>query len=196
MHGLSRFAFFLLVVHWLAQHACALGTEEHGNKPLVAQNYAEWKDIMPVINDKARVYQRWVNGNEHFFFRGKTKELNAALANFAKIEAKHHVVVFRPGAAAEPTFDKQTLISYNWQLHVVGGIAKARATDDPEDLEWQKWPVLTVYVDDNIDLDKLKIPAGVTVRTVAPREKEAESVEAVRRKLERFLKRDRSGSTR
>ncbi len=187
MRDLGRFFVVLLVVHVCVQHAFALGTEERGNNPLGAQNYADWKGIMPVINDKARVYQRWVNGNEHFFFRGKTKELNTALANFAKIEAKHHVVVFRPGAAAEPTFDRKTLIPYNWQLHILGGIAGNGAKDDPEDFDWQKWPVLTVYVDDNIDLDQLEIPAGVTVRTVAPAEKETEAVGAVRKKLEKLL---------
>jgi hypothetical protein len=173
--------------HLLAQHAFALGFEVFGNKPLGGENYVKWKGIMPVINDKARVYHWWVNGNENFFFLGKTKELNAALANFAKIEAEHHVVVFRPGAAAAPTFNRKRLIPYNWKLHVLGGIAGHGAKDDPEDLEWQKWPVLTVFVDENIDLDQLKIPAGVSVRFVAPPGEETESIDAVRKKLEKFL---------
>lgn len=142
---------------------------------------------MPVINDQARVYSFSVNGNEYFYYHGKTMELNAALANFAKIEAKHHVVVFRSGPAVQPTFKKNASIVFNWQLHVLGPIAKHKATHDPEDFSLQKWPVLTVQVDDDIDLEQLVIPPGITVRTVTVPAKGTESADAVRRKLETFL---------
>ena len=80
-----------------AQKVFALATDEIGNEPLSELNYTKWKGIMPIVNDKARVYQVWVNGNENFYFKGATKPLNAALATFAKVEVKNHVVVLRPG---------------------------------------------------------------------------------------------------
>ena len=39
-----------------AESAWGLGTETIGNEPLHEANYTEWKGIMPVINDKARVH--------------------------------------------------------------------------------------------------------------------------------------------
>lgn len=56
----------------------------------------------------------------------------------------NQVVILRPGPVEQFWFDKKP-ITYNRELHVIGGIANSRSTDDIEDLEWQKDPVLTVY---------------------------------------------------
>ncbi len=175
-----------------AQKAFALATDEIGNAPLSELNYTEWKGIMPLVNDKARVYQVWVNGNETFYFKGTTKPLNAALAAFAKIEVKNHVVVLRPGPIERRAIRDKTPISFNWELHVVGGLARSRATDDIEDLEWQKDPVLTIYIGGDIDLDKLEIPKGVTLRAALGQSDEAKKDEAVRKKIEAFVEHRKS----
>lgn len=123
----------------------------------------QWRGIMPLINDNSRVYATWANGNEHLFYRGNATDLNAALAAFAKVEAKHHIVVLRTGPGTRRAFDG-TDIRYNWSLHVLGGLAGGLAKDDGEDLEWQRDPVLTIHVGGEIDLDKLVVPDGVTFR--------------------------------
>jgi len=150
----------LIVVLGLAAQAWGLATEDFGNKPLAEANYTLWKGIVPVINHKDRVYTIWVNGNESFYYLGKAKGLNAALVDFAKTDVKHHVVVLRYGPASRETFQK-TVIPYNWDLHVVGGIARTKAVDDAEDLDWQQDPVLTIYLGDGLDLKSLEIPAGI-----------------------------------
>ena len=172
--------------HLLAQKAFALKTDTKGNEPLSEQNYVEWKGIMPIVNDKARVYQVWVNGNEYFCYKGTTKELNVALAKFAKVEVKNHVVVLRPGPGEQRSF-KKTPIPYDWELHVIGGDAGSEATDDIEDLEWQKDPVLTVYIGGDIDLDKIEIPKGVTLRAAPGMSEEANKNEAAQKKIEEFV---------
>jgi hypothetical protein len=146
-----------------SSHAWGLAMEEIGNKPLAEANYKDWKGIVPLVNDKARVYTIWVNGNESFYYKAGVKELNEALEKFAKVEVKNHVVVLRPGTGVRSTFDKVG-IAYQWELHVVGGIAATRAVDDIEDLDWQKDPVLTIYIGGDIELDKLKFPDGVKLR--------------------------------
>ncbi len=171
-----------------AQKVFALGDEVKGNKPLNELNYTEWKGIMPIVNDKARVYQVWVNGNESFYYKGATKQLNAALATFAKVEVKNHVVVLRPGPAERGSFHDKTPISFNWELHVIGGIAAKRATDDIEDLEWQKDPVLTIYIGGDIDLDKLEIPKGVTLRAAPGQSDEAKKDDATQQTIAEFVK--------
>lgn len=177
-----------LVGQFSAEKAFALATDEIGNAPLNELNYTEWKGIMPLVNDKARVYQVWVNGNEYFYFKGNTKTLNAALATFAKVEVKNHVVVLRPGPIERRAIRDKSLIQFNWELHVIGGIARERATDDIEDLEWQKDPVLTIYIGGGIDLDKLEIPEDVTLRAASGQSEEAKKDEATQKKIEEFVK--------
>jgi len=153
----------LAVVGWISERqAFGLGTETIGNEPLHEANYTDWKGIMPSINDKARVYSNWVNGNEHFFYKGTTKELNAALANFAKIEAKTHEVLLRPAPGMARTFDHKE-VPFNWELHIHGGISKHLLTLDKGDEVWNKDPRLTIYVGGDIDLGKLEIPKGVAL---------------------------------
>lgn len=178
----------VIVGQFFAQKAFALGTEEKGNGPLSELNYTEWKGIVPIVNDKARVYQVWVNGNESFYYKGTTKQLNAALATFAKVEVKNHVVVLRPGPVEQRSFHDKTPIPYNWELHVIGGLAKERATDDIEDLEWQKDPVLTVYIGGDIDLDKIELPEAVTLRAAPGQSEKAKQNEAATKKIEEFVK--------
>ena len=103
------------------------------------------------------------------------------------------MVVLRPGPAERRAFDK-TLIPFNWELHVVGGIAKSRATDDIEDLEWQKDPVLTVYIGGDIDLDKLAIPEGVTLRAAAGISEEAKKNATTQKKIEEFVEQRKNGA--
>lgn len=146
----------------LAPRAFGLGDETIGSEPLNEANYAEWKGIMPVINDKSRVYSNWVNGNEHFFFQGTTKELNAALAEFAKIEVKTHEVLLRPGPGITTTFGHKE-VPHNWELHLMGGISKHVLTLDKGEEVWNKDPRLTIYVGGDIDLSKLEVPKGVTL---------------------------------
>jgi hypothetical protein len=152
----------MAVLGALAPRVYGLGDETIGNEPLHEANYTEWKGIMPVLNDKARVYSNWVNGNEHFFYKGTTKELNAALAEFAKIEVKTHEVLLRPGPGVTQTFGRKD-VPHNWELHILGGISKHLLTLDKGDEVWNKDPRLTIYIGGDIDLAKLEVPKGVTL---------------------------------
>lgn len=142
--------------------ARAAGQETFGPEPLSAANYAEWPGIETVVNDLRRVYHTWVNGNEHFYYRGDTLALNAFLKQFAKAGAGPREVVLRPGPAEAKTFHGET-VAYDWMLHVVGGIAGHLATLPEGDKVWNKQPVMHVHVGEGIELGELEIPAGVTV---------------------------------
>jgi len=188
---MNRLALPLLLIFLLAPSRClAIGTEEKGNQPLSELNYTDWKGIMPIVNDKSRVYQVWVNGNEYLCYKGKTKELNATLATFAKVNVKNHVVVMRPGPSDRHSFDK-TPIPFNWEIYLIGGIAKSRATDDIEDFEWQRDPVLTIYVTEDIDLDTLEIPEGLTLRSAPPLRQDTKMNEDARKKIANFFEQRR-----
>lgn len=170
----------------LAQGVWAMGTETRGDKPLSALNYTEWKGIMPIVNDRSRVYEMWINGNERLYYKGDTAALNAALAAFAKVEVKNHIVVLRPGPAVQNAFD-QTAFPYAWELHVIGGIARRYATDNLEDLDRQKDPVLTIVIGGNIDLNKIEFPKGLTLHAAPASREQPEKDAATRKRIVDFL---------
>jgi hypothetical protein len=150
-----------------ASNVWGLGQEHVGNEPLADANYTNWPNVMPVINDKHRVYHRWVNGNVDFFFKGNTVALNAVLKNFAAIEADRLTVVLRPAPGKTSSFMKDRTFAFNWNLHLLGGIAKHMSTLEFGSNIWDPNPCLHVYVGDTIKLDGIEIPAGVKVLEIA-----------------------------
>ena len=74
-----RAAAALVLAVALAAQALAEGTEEFGNKPLSPASYETWPGIAEVVNDKSRVYQNWVNGNENMYYAGGGDELEFQL---------------------------------------------------------------------------------------------------------------------
>lgn len=142
---------------WAQQHV--------GNEPLNENNYQQWKSIMPVINHESRVYHSWVNGNEHFYYRGGTKELNDILQKFAALDVDVREVVLRPGPQKVMIFDKEEQIGYNCLLHIQGGISRHKEEGTNV---FDKYPTMTIFVDGaNTNLERIKIPAGVALIEVA-----------------------------
>lgn len=157
----------LLMLSGITSHAWALGEEDFGNKPLNDANFKAWPGIMPVVNHPSRVYHRWVNGNEHCYFQGDTTTLNEVLQKFAATPEKVHEIVLRPGPATVSSFDQTKTMNFNWNLHLVGGIASFMSKKDQGGLIWNKHPILTVYVGGAIQLDKIKIPQGINLLQLA-----------------------------
>ena len=144
----------------------ALGTEEFGNEPLSPANYEAWPGIAEVVNDKSRVYQSWVNGNENMYYAGGVDELNRVLKLFAAAKIPLREVVFRPDAGVTHSFDQtKPPIKFNWRLHVVGGIAASLTGSDKGELVWPKHPRLTIHTD-GLDLTKLDIPDGLALVSI------------------------------
>jgi len=139
-----------------------IGPDSAQRHPTIAQ--PGWpKGIVEVLRHQSRVYSTWVNGNEHYYYQGDTEVLNDVLAKFADIEAEVHEVIVRPSPGQIRTFDGEA-IKYNWLLHIVEGISKHMTTLDMGAMVWSKYPQITVYVSDGeIDLNKIKLPKGVTI---------------------------------
>ena len=53
--------------------------------------------------------------------------------------------------------------------------------------------MLTIYIGGDIDLDKLEIPKGVTLRAAPGQSDEAKKDEAARKKIEAFVEQRKSG---
>jgi len=154
----------VVTANGLALPAWGMGQEVVGNEPLPANS--EYPDgLMPVINDRHRVYNSWVNGNEHFYFQGQTDALNEALKQFALVDAPEHEVVLLPGPGKAQRFDSKPM-ACDWMLHVVGGIVKSVTGNGDDAGVWDKHPTLTVYASGgSIDLDDIKLPKEITLLT-------------------------------
>jgi hypothetical protein len=160
MRMVSKIAVVLIVsLSWTAD-AWALGQEHFGNAPLSAGNYKDWPRVADLVNDPSRVYHNWVNGNEHCYYQGDIAALNAALENFAKVGAEVREVVVRPGPGRTKSFQGQP-VEFGWMLHLVGGIARHQTKVDRGTLVWSKYPMLHVFVGEDMRLDQLKVPEGV-----------------------------------
>jgi hypothetical protein len=152
----------VLLIGPLAQRGFAFGMEDFGNKPLSEGNVTP--EIMRLVNDEARVYHSWVNGNEQFLFKGDTTHLNAALKKFAALDIEEREAVLVPGPRLGYSFNREKEIPYDWELRVFGGIIGAHVrTLDQGSKVFPEHPRLTICVGGDIDLAKLEIPAGVTV---------------------------------
>jgi hypothetical protein len=160
--------FAAVVLTLLAtSNALSLGTESFGSKPLSDVNYVPWPNVMPVINDEHRVYHSWVNGDEHFCFAGDTAALNDAIEDFAAIGAENLVIVLRPGPGKTSSLTSDRTVTFNWDLHLLGGISKMMSTLELGKNIWDPSPRLQVYVGDAIKLDEVEIPNGVEVLEIA-----------------------------
>jgi len=138
-----------------------LGTQTIGNEPFDAANYADWPGILPVINHPTRVLQIWVNGNESFHYKSKVADINAMLADFAKVKKhKKLEVLVRPGKHTAKTLGGDRGFEANVELSLVGGIAAGMAREHKGAVFWNTTPRLTIYTE-GIDLNALVFPERV-----------------------------------
>ena len=127
----------ILAAALLPTAALALATEQHGNAPVGKQ--PEWADgVLDVVNLRSRVYSRWVNGNEDFYFQGDAAALNEALKKYAAVKADERVLVLLPGKGNTKSFDGKS-IDFGWRFDVPSGIYRA--------MTGNKHAALTVYID-------------------------------------------------
>lgn len=142
--------------------ALGLGNETFGNAPKAEQ--PDWAPgVLAVVNLESRVYSNWVNGNENFFYRGTAEALNEALKKFAAVQAEVKEVVVRPGPGETRAFDGRP-VACDWQLHVPSGIYLHMAKREQGTQADFRHATFTVFVHDRgIALDRIRIPAGVTV---------------------------------
>jgi hypothetical protein len=104
-----------------------------------------------------------------FYYKGDATAVSAALEAFAASKQDVHEVVLRPGKGVTHPMVEKRSIPFDWNVHIVGGIAKVMNRDDLGAKVWNRWPMITIYFDPdakpanpaNIDLDAIKIPAGI-----------------------------------
>ena len=150
----------------LLSSSAMMGEETIGSEPFGDANFKDWPNVLPVVNNKSRVYHTWVNGDERFYFDADPEQLNELLVDFANLKGKKEVLIL-PQTDDVKTFDRKRSFAFNCQLHLVGGIAKHIADQDKGSIYWPLDPRLTIHVTPKTDLAKLKIPKSIELVSLA-----------------------------
>ena len=146
----------LCLLLFSSSHVHGVAVEHFGNEPL------RWDPNSPataVINDQHRVYHKSEPGSQNFYFQGDARALNAALENYARLEAVQRVVVLRPGPGIAFSFRREKKIEYSWRLQLAGVFADVTVQDEHF--------YMHIYIGDDFAFHELAIPAGVTVMEIA-----------------------------
>lgn len=89
--------------------------------------------------------------------------LSTMLCGSSPQASEIHEVLLRPGPCVVESFNRAKAIPYNWNLHIVGGIARHLTTLDRGSEVWSQHPAMTVCVGGDIDLKKIEIPKSISV---------------------------------
>ena len=157
MKALIAISISIMIVSLLSTSSVwSLGEETIGNKPVHAQ--PQWpQNILPVINDSSRVYRRWINGNEEFFFVADQAAVNRILAAFAEVKIDKREFILRPDSGEARTFDRRSILC-NVKIRVPSGIYLHQAKRTANDEVYCSYPQLVLYLGDGkVKLERLGI---------------------------------------
>jgi len=158
--------WMIILVSGSAPAAFGLGEEEMGNKPVGMQG--GWPEgILDAVNDPARVYRRWVNGNEQFYFSGGPAEINRIIAAFGKVKIERRELMLRAEAGTTHTFGRKA-VAFTLCLDLPSGIFLHHAKEVGEEDAYPTYAKLILYLGDGkLPLAKLEVPRAIRVRRPA-----------------------------
>jgi RNA polymerase sigma factor (sigma-70 family) len=102
---------------WLATNHRVF-TEDFG--PSRVLNRPAWPGgLVDAINGDSRVYARWRNGTDAFFYRGQPAAVNAALRKYAAIKSNPRHLLVVPGPGRVETQGGKPM-DFDWQIQIPG----------------------------------------------------------------------------
>lgn len=149
-----------------ASEALALGANLPTGKP-TERDRPDWpKGCVHLANDDNRVHGHWVNANDFFYFRGDASEFNDFLSRYARLPEIDPTLVLHVGKLPRigPLGEKKTT-PFNWKMEVSRRGWGTPA--DPRRPESDPGYAITIHVwlSDGIDLENLKVPKHVDLRS-------------------------------
>ncbi len=133
-----------------------------GNQPVSHFNDAAWPGLLAVVNDASRVLFASGPASETAFYQGDTTALERLLRAFAAAEVEERVVILRPGRGADDLWMDKTSF-YDYRFKVNHGNWRVPVQEKTWNLIRQPHPTLTVFVGGGVDLERLRIPEGITL---------------------------------
>ncbi|MEM9237750.1 MAG: hypothetical protein AAGB14_13310, partial [Verrucomicrobiota bacterium] len=160
----SSLASFFLI----APSAFGLATEHIGPNPEGNHPQPGWPSgIVELMKHESRVYSRWVNGNEQFYYKTEPEAVQTLIDAFSRVRLRDHILRITTDHPEQKTFDGN-VVDYNVNLSLLDGIAlwHARGKAQPSTHE----PVLTIHASDrDADwIDRLQLPAHLILENNLP----------------------------
>ena len=145
--------------HW---DAFGLGTEEFGDKPIHPQ--PDWPEgVEAVIQSPGRIYSRWVNGDEHFYYRGDTAGFNEVLRKFADTKTPIHRLILQKEYGKVKSLDGKSGFRYDWLLRVPSGLYRNQLIREKGKSTNEIYPSIVIPSGSNISFEGIIVPSGVDV---------------------------------
>jgi hypothetical protein len=146
MHASPRLTAALALAVLLVgttQRADARATEHFGREPVTTGWPTFTADLLPVLNDPARVYWYEVNGDAWFYYQGDTAALNELMKRLAA-GGKGRELILHAGALEKTSLSGEKRVEASWNVHVPGGFGPKLYKEF--DLVTDKLPAVHVYL--------------------------------------------------
>ncbi len=165
---------------------CAFGlATEHIGPDRGAHSQPDWAHgLEDVVRQPSRVYSRWVNGNENFYFNVESDKLSELIVAYSRVGLRDHVVRVVQGEPLVKSF-KGLGFSYNVNMKVLSGIALWHAKSTSDAAETYE-PILEIHVatpEQQEALEDFDWPNHIIIDNELPESKLRSSAKKPARKL-------------
>jgi len=162
--AIVSFGVVLIVLAW-----CMPGfpwAAEHPARLPVGGSPAWPAGLRELLNREGRVYGFFVNANDFFFYLGDTEALNEFLAQYAKLKDTPLTLVLHSaqGKTGRLGYGEKK-IQFDWEVKVLARGWSPEAPPDPTTEKPGYVVIVDLWLGGNIDLDKLKVPLNVKVKS-------------------------------
>lgn len=120
------------------------------------KNYLEWPGLVEVLRGPGQFRSYTGAGNEIYYYRGTTAQLNEVLRKFAAVDIPDHDVILLPGPARTETFGFNEL-SFGWRLDLLREAPPSATESEPVRGVTPVYPTLTVYIGDGKPVEPMNI---------------------------------------
>jgi len=126
---------------------------------------ANWSEkLVELINSDGRAHGHWVNQSDEFFYQGNTEALNRFVERAAALKNPSLVVTLHAGSTRRSRlWGQKPELPYDWKL-LVKSVAWARpATLQTAEGAPAHAIEIDIWIDKQVELEKIKLPAEVRV---------------------------------
>ncbi len=120
------------------------------------KNYVEWPGLVEVLRGPGQFRSYTGAGNEIFFYRGSSAQLNEVLQKFAAVDIPVHDVILLPGPARTQTLGFNEL-SFGWRLDLLREAPPSATESEATRGVKPVYPTLTVYIGDGKPVEPMQV---------------------------------------
>jgi len=159
----------------------------HGKEPVF---HREWPaGLSDLVNRECRMYGYWVNANDWFFFAGNAEVFNEFVKAYARLKDTPLTLVLHAGRGRTGRLGYgEKKIEFDWEIKALLRGWHPEAPPDPRSDKPGYVIIVEVWLGGQVDLDKVKVPLNVEVKSGGEIEKFISGHEAKRQQAQAPLR--------